>query len=122
LRMESFAVNTGGVDVRFMEPFGFFDFVALEKNAFCVLSDSGTVQEECAILGVPNITIRDVTERPETMECGSSVLSGASPDLIPLLVRMVVNHRGEWKAPVEYVKPNVADTVVRILTSYLHRR
>ena len=58
------------------EPFGFFDFVALERNARCVLTDSGTVQEECCIFGVPTVTMRDTTERPETVECGSNVLSG----------------------------------------------
>ena len=52
--------------------FGFFDFVALERQAFCVLSDSGTVQEECAIFGVPNVTLRDVTERPETWSAAAT--------------------------------------------------
>ena len=55
----------------------FFSFVNLEKNAFMVLTDSGTVQEECAIFGVPNVTVRDVTERPETIECGSNIIGGA---------------------------------------------
>ena len=66
--------------VRFLEPLGFFDFVALERDAFCVLSDSGTVQEECCLFRVPNVTIRDVTERPETIECGSNMLAGVDPD------------------------------------------
>ena len=47
---------------------GFFDFVTLERPPICVLSDSGTVQEECCIFGVPNVTLRDVTERAETVE------------------------------------------------------
>ena len=55
-------------NVRYLEPFGFFDFLRLENDATCVLSDSGTVQEECCIFRMPNITIRDVTERPETLE------------------------------------------------------
>jgi UDP-N-acetylglucosamine 2-epimerase (non-hydrolysing) len=121
-RMESLGLKGLNSDLRFLEPFGFFDFVALEKHAFCVLSDSGTVQEECAILGIPNVTIRDVTERPETLECGSSVLTGADLDLIPMLVRMVVGNQSNWKPPVEYVKPNVSDTVVRVVTSFLYRR
>ena len=57
-----------GDRVRFVEPLNFFDFVALEQQAKCVLSDSGTVQEECCLFGVPNVTLRDVTERPETVE------------------------------------------------------
>ncbi len=58
------------------EPFGFFDFVRLEQSAFCVISDSGTDQEKTCIQHVPNVTIRDVTERPETVECGSNILAG----------------------------------------------
>jgi len=58
------------------EPFGFFDFVKLEKEARCVITDSGTVQEECSLLKTPTVTIRETTERPETVECGSNVLSG----------------------------------------------
>ena len=73
-------VMAGNGLVRFLEPFGFVDFVALEKHARCVLTDSGTVQEECAILGIPTVTLRDVTERPETLECGSNMLTGAGLD------------------------------------------
>ena len=54
-------------------PLDFFSFVKLEMNAFCVLTDSGTVQEECAIFKIPNIILRDKTERPETIESGSSI-------------------------------------------------
>ena len=61
--------------VRYLEPLGLFDFVALERQA-CVLTDSGTVQEECAIFRVPSVTLRDVTERPETIEAGSNMLAG----------------------------------------------
>jgi len=66
--------------MRLLEPLGFFDFVRLEKSAKAVLSDSGTVQEECAILGRPAVTVRDVTERPETLECGSNVLAGTGAE------------------------------------------
>lgn len=118
LRMQALGLEAGNPQVRFLEPFGFFDFIALEKNAFCVLSDSGTVQEECAIFGVPNVTIRDTTERPETIECGSSMLSGARPELLPLLVRLATQAPSSWNPPIEYQKPNVSDTVVRIVASY----
>jgi UDP-N-acetylglucosamine 2-epimerase (non-hydrolysing) len=108
-------------DVRFLEPFGFFDFITLERHALCVLSDSGTVQEECAIFGVPNVTIRDVTERPETIERGSNVLTGADPEAIERAVRLVLELRGGWSPPPEYVVPNVSETVLKIVTGYLHR-
>lgn len=121
LRLQALGLETVNPDVRFLDPFGFFDFITIEKHAFCVLSDSGTVQEECAIFGVPNITIRDVTERPETIECGSAVLSGANPDHIQQLVRLTTARASEWSAPAEYLQPNVSETVLRVLLGYLHR-
>ena len=121
LRMQALGLDAANPQVKFMEPFGLFDFITLEKKAFCVLSDSGTVQEECAIFGVPNVTIRDVTERPETIECGSGVLSGANPEQIQQLVRFTTRKSTAWTAPVEYLKTNVSEIVLRILLGYLHR-
>ncbi len=80
LRLRDFGISVKNPEIRLLEPFGFFDFVALEQKARCVLSDSGTVQEECCIFKVPAVTLRDVTERPETLDCGSNILSGADPE------------------------------------------
>lgn len=107
-------------EMHFLPPFGFFDFVALERNAMCVLSDSGTVQEECAIFQVPVVTIRDVTERPETIECGSNILSGADPDLICGGVRYMLSRQSPGTAPPEYLAKNVSETVLGILLGYRH--
>ena len=104
--------------ITFHEPFGFFDFIALEKNAFCVLSDSGTVQEECCIFRVANVTIRDVTERPETIECGSNMLSGADPEMIMQCVRVVLDQKCDWAVPREYLVEHVSNTVVKIMLGY----
>lgn len=117
-KVESFGVNIRRAGLRFVEPFGFFDFIRLEKSAFCLLSDSGTVQEEACIFGVPNVTIRDVTERPETVECGSNILSGADPDAVLRLVRLVTGRKGKWQPPPEYLADWVADTVCRIVLGY----
>lgn len=117
-RIREFGIDAGRGDVRFPEAFGFFDFITLEKNARCVLSDSGTVQEECAIFGIPNVTLRDVTERPETVECGSNILSGADPDMILRCVETVLALPPAWTPPPEYMVRNVSDTVVRIVNSY----
>jgi UDP-N-acetylglucosamine 2-epimerase (non-hydrolysing) len=108
--------------VRLMPPLGFFDYVHLEKNARLVLTDSGTVQEECAIFGVPNVTIRDVTERPETLACGSNMLSGADPEAIIQAVKTVLDLEGRWNPPLEYTVGNVSDTVTKILLGYLSVR
>ena len=120
-RMQEFGCENGTELIRYLPPFGFFDFVQLERNAFCVLSDSGTVQEECAILRVANVTIRDVTERPETIECGSNILSGAEPDMILRSVRTVLATKPGWTVPSEYLIEHVSDTVIKILTGFLYR-
>ena len=117
-KVEAFGVDVHRDGLRFVEPFGFFDFLKLEKSAFCLLSDSGTVQEEACIYKVPNVTIRDVTERPETMECGSNILSGVDPQTILRLVKMVTGRKGRWQPPQEYLAEGVADTVCRILLSF----
>jgi UDP-N-acetylglucosamine 2-epimerase (non-hydrolysing) len=117
-KMEAFGIDLGRAALSFLEPLGFFDFVRLEQSAFCVLSDSGTVQEETCIFGVPNVTIRDVTERPETLDCGSNVLCGVMPADVLRAVRMVTAQRSRWKPPEEYIAPAVAETVCRIILGY----
>jgi len=120
-RLRAFELGAGDADVRFVPPFGFFEFIALEKNAKLVLSDSGTVQEECSIFGTPTVTIRDVTERPETLECGSNILSGADADTIMRCARTVLELSSSWQPPPEYMVEDVSDRVVKIVSGYLHR-
>jgi UDP-N-acetylglucosamine 2-epimerase (non-hydrolysing) len=119
-RLEAFGITVTNPAIHLMEPFGFFDFVALEQKAFCVLSDSGTVQEECAIFKVSNVTLRDVTERPETIECGSNILSGADPTQILDSVNTVLSRPANWNPPPEYMVENVSQTVTKILIGYRH--
>jgi UDP-N-acetylglucosamine 2-epimerase (non-hydrolysing) len=115
-KIRRFALQPSGL--RLLAPLGFFDFVRLERSARAVLSDSGTVQEECAIFGVPNVTIRDVTERPETIECGSNILSGARPSDIQRALEVAITLSSHWTAPPEYTVENVSRTVVKILLGY----
>jgi UDP-N-acetylglucosamine 2-epimerase (non-hydrolysing) len=112
-RMQQFGVAGG--KVMFVPPMGLFDFVRLEKEAFCVLSDSGTVQEECCIFGVPTVTMRDVTERPETIECGSNLLAGVQAERILPAIDLAVRSAGTWTPPKEYLVDNVSDVVARIV-------
>jgi UDP-N-acetylglucosamine 2-epimerase (non-hydrolysing) len=120
-QMNAYGIKTDNQNIRFLEPFGFFDFVAMEQNAFCVLSDSGTVQEECCILKVPNVTLRDVTERPETLEYGSNILSGADPESILRCINIALDQKNQWSVPPEYLPLHVSATVVKILLGYLHQ-
>lgn len=117
-KLEAFGVRIGKEFVRLVEPLGFFDFLRLEQGAFCVLSDSGTVQEETCLLRVPNVTIRDVTERPETVEYGSNLLAGVEADEILRAVEFVTQTSSNWTPPPEYTAKNVAETVCRIVLGY----
>ena len=101
--------------VEFHEPFGFFDFVRLEKGAFCAVSDSGTVQEECCLLGVPTVTIRNTTERPETVDCGSNVVSGLRASNISAAVSVMTALPTDWRIPDGYQAHGVSDIVVKYL-------
>ncbi len=121
-KLEKFQIKIDTSKIELFKPLGFFDFVKLEKNALAVLTDSGTVQEECAIFGIPNITLRDVTERPETLECGSNILSGAETDSILRAVELAISQPANWQAPKEYLVENVAQTVSKIVLGYTSRR
>jgi UDP-N-acetylglucosamine 2-epimerase (non-hydrolysing) len=111
-------LNRGFIDnnIKFIYPLGFFDFIKLEKNAKCVISDSGTVQEETTIMGVRAITIRESTERLETIECGSNILCGTRTfqifDAYNAILKM---EKHNWYVPEEYCVPNVSDIVIKIL-------
>ncbi|WP_019422446.1 non-hydrolyzing UDP-N-acetylglucosamine 2-epimerase [Paenibacillus sp. OSY-SE] len=97
------------------EPFGFFDFVRLEQHARCAITDSGTVQEECCIFQVPTVTIRNSTERPETVDCGSNVVSGLQADNIVDAVSIMTALPTGWSCPDGYVTKDVSDKVVKFL-------
>ncbi|WP_202078577.1 non-hydrolyzing UDP-N-acetylglucosamine 2-epimerase [Caldalkalibacillus salinus] len=94
------------------EPFGFFDFIKLQKHAGCVVTDSGTVQEESCIYDVPAVTIRRSTERPETITCGSNVLSGVDGDRIAECVSYMYRSVHTWSKPEGYTDPLVSTRIV----------
>jgi len=104
-----------GNGIRVVEPLGLFDFVFLEQNAYCVLSDSGTVQEECCLYKIPNVTLRDVTERPETLEAGSNLIAGCETETILRAVKTVLSQGTDWEPPAEYRVQNVSQKVLKIL-------
>ncbi|MGG3571210.1 UDP-N-acetylglucosamine 2-epimerase (non-hydrolyzing) [Bacillus gobiensis] len=101
--------------VEFHEPFGFFDFVKLEQNALCVLTDSGTVQEECCLFHVPTVTIRKTTERPETVECGSNMVSGIDAENIANCTKVMINQPKTWAIPEGYNRNDVSDRVIKLV-------
>lgn len=103
-----------------VKPLGFFEYVKLQKHAFCVLSDSGTVPEESAILNFPGISMRNSTERPEALDAGSIVLGSVrEKDLLMAIDLAVASHVEGRENPVrDYRDTNVSLKVVNIIQSY----
>ncbi len=107
--------------VRAMPPLGFFDYVALQKGAFCTLSDSGTITEESSILSFPAITVREAHERPEGMDEGAVIMSGLAPTRILQAVEMTVaqfKSLGPCRLPADYAADQVSWKVAKIILSY----
>ena len=107
--------------VDFAKPFGFFEFVQLQMQARCVISDSGTITEEASLLGLPAVTIRYAHERPEGMDEGILIMSGLKPQDVLEAVRVVSEQhagRGPMRAVADYVAPDVSAKIVRLVLSY----
>ncbi|HEY5313523.1 MAG TPA: UDP-N-acetylglucosamine 2-epimerase (non-hydrolyzing) [Pirellulales bacterium] len=96
--LEVFSLDSAGLGI--CEPVSFLDFLILEAHARLVLTDSGGVQEEACILGVPCVTLRENTERPETLEVGANVLAGSDPEQIVLGCRRQMAARRGWQQPL----------------------
>ncbi len=102
----------------FHKPFGMFDFIKLQKNAYCVLSDSGTIHEDAGIMGIPALVIRESSERPEAFDTGNVILTGVDPQTILAsieIVRTQAKNSISFKTPIDYQEENVSDKVVRLL-------
>ncbi len=97
-----------------LPPLGFLDFMALERGAALVMTDSGTVQEECVIGRVPHVVVRDTTERPETVECGATIIAGRRADGIERAAEAALSLPTNWVLPAGYGVMPVAATVARI--------
>lgn len=108
--------------VVFTKPLGFFDYLKLQQNSFCVLSDSGTITEESSILKFPAITIRNAIERPEGMDEGTLIMSGLSKDRVIQSIDVVTEQRNSPLYNIDIVKDyegkNVSQKVVRVILSY----
>jgi UDP-N-acetylglucosamine 2-epimerase (non-hydrolysing) len=117
-RLEQLADTPIHAGVRFMKPFGFLDYNWLQMNARCVISDSGTISEESAILRFPAVTIRTASERPEGLDAGTIIMTGLNPDTILRSVAMVEADRDAIERaaiPFEYEIENVSQRVVRLI-------
>lgn len=109
--------------VKSLEPFGFMDYNKLQMNSYCVLSDSGTLSEESAILDFPGVLIRTSTERPEVLDKGTVVIGGIKEEYIEQALEIAIN-MNENKLnnilPSDYLDINISDKVVKLIQSYTH--
>ncbi|WP_373999716.1 non-hydrolyzing UDP-N-acetylglucosamine 2-epimerase [Bdellovibrio bacteriovorus] len=105
--------------IEFLKPFGFCDYIKLQKNALCVISDSGTITEESSILGFPAITVRNAHERPEGMDAGTLIMSGTNPSDILKAVDVAINCKPAVLVS-DYDVDNVSEKVLKLILSYTH--
>jgi UDP-N-acetyl-L-fucosamine synthase len=117
-RLEKLNLDAGGRDIRFLKPFGFFDYNKLQKDSFCAISDSGTISEESAMLDFPAVTLRNSIERPEALDAGSIVMSGLNPDILMDAIDLVVQEGDLYpnrETPDEYQVQNTSLRVVKLI-------
>ncbi len=121
-RLESIGYVSKNSMIEFMKPFGFFDYIKLQTNALCVVSDSGTITEEASLLRFPAVTIRQAHERPEGMDEGTIIMTGLKKRNILHAMEVAIDHFQEARIPYETVKDyqvkNVSKKVVKIILSY----
>jgi len=119
------ALELGNVSplIRFLKPFGFCDYVRLQMEALCILSDSGTITEEASLLNLPAITIRNAHERPEGMDVGTLIMSGLKKDRVLDAVEVVIEQHDRTRRvlnPVpDYEAGPVSRQVLRVVLSYV---
>lgn len=117
-RLKKLKITCKDRDIRFLKPFGFFDYNKLQKEAYCSISDSGTISEESAMLDFPAITIRQSIERPEALDAGSIVLTGLNPDIVISAVDLVTKENDiypEREIPAEYKVKNTSLRVLKLI-------
>ena len=121
-RLEELKITNLNAKIRFIKPFGFFDYVNLQLNAFCVISDSGTITEESSILNFPAVTIRQAHERPEGMDEGTLIMCGLKPERVLESINIVTSNYSRnnrcFKLVQDYDTDNVSQKVLRIILSY----
>lgn len=117
-RLKKLQINDSKNKIKFMKPFGFNDYIKLQKESICSISDSGTISEESSILNFPAVTIRQSMERPEAIDAGSIILTGFDPDVFLSSINFSIkNHNVENNntVPEEYEIPNTSSRVLKLI-------
>ena len=123
IRLEKSGLGAGSTGIQFMKPLGFLDYVKLQTQARCVLSDSGTITEESSLLNIPAVTIRQAHERPEGMDEGILIMSGLKPERVIQAINVVTSQfeRSDYEPGrvADYDGGQVSKKVVRTIYSYV---
>jgi UDP-N-acetylglucosamine 2-epimerase len=118
-------MDLGGLNshIQFLKPFGFCDYIKLQMESTCILSDSGTITEEASLLNLPAVTIRNAHERPEGMDTGTLIMSGLKKERVLDAVRVIISQRNENKSIIQSVKDYEAGfaskKLLRVVLSYV---
>jgi UDP-N-acetylglucosamine 2-epimerase len=122
-RLDTMELGKLNAHIQFLKPFGFCDYIKLQMEALCVVSDSGTITEEASLLNLPAITIRNAHERPEGMDVGTLIMSGLKKERVLDAVRVIVAQHDKSKRvmqPVQdYEAGSVSKQVLRVVLSYV---
>ena len=122
-RLEELGLSAMDQRIIFAKPFGFFDYIKLQMEAFCVLSDSGTITEETSLLNLCAITLRNAHERPEGMDVGTLIMSGLKKDRVIEAIDIVTSQYKKNTRVVlpiaDYENPHVSTQLVRVVASYV---
>jgi UDP-N-acetylglucosamine 2-epimerase (non-hydrolysing) len=122
-RLDTMELGTLNSHVQFLKPFGFCDYIKLQMEALCVVSDSGTITEESSLLNLPAITIRNAHERPEGMDVGTLIMSGLKKERVLDAVRVIIAQHDKTKRvmqPVQdYEAGAVSKQLLRVVLSYV---
>ena len=122
-RLDALALGKLNPHIQFLKPFGFCDYIKLQTEALCVVSDSGTITEEGSLLNLPAITIRNAHERPEGMDVGTLIMSGLKKERVLDAVRVIIAQHDKTKRvmqPVQdYEAGAVSKQVLRVVLSYV---
>jgi UDP-N-acetylglucosamine 2-epimerase (non-hydrolysing) len=121
-RLEDLGLGEFNPYIQFLKPFGFCDYIKLQMEALCVVSDSGTITEESSLLNLPAITIRNAHERPEGMDAGTLIMSGLKKERVLDAVKVIIAQHGEnkrvMKSVADYEAGAVSTQLLRIVLSY----
>lgn len=122
-RLDVLEIGTLNPHIRFLKPFGFCDYIKLQMEALCVVSDSGTITEEGSLLNLPAVTIRNAHERPEGMDVGTLIMSGLKKERVLDAVRVIITQDDKTKREIrpvqDYEVEVVSKKLLRVVLSYV---